>query len=176
MNPTTAFSLCEDRRVIAATGREMLAGPRASAPQTCCGIPTAKREEMTEQRRDCDTANAGAVPALHLIRVPGESAAVIRCSGDLTQATGHALERELALMGALGRPSLIVNVGRCRTIDIEGILLLIDADGRLAKKGCRLAIVTGTGPAERLLRFLGVDEIIPTYPTEEAASQAAAGL
>ena len=108
-------------------------------------------------------------PALHIARVPGELGLIVRCSGELTITTGEPLRRELDLLVCLGHPTLILNLSECRVVDADGVLLVLDTYKRLREQERRFALVTGTEATARVFQVLGVDRIIPVFPTEAAA-------
>jgi len=124
---------------------------------------------MTITIHDCDPQ------VLHITRVPGELGPVVRCSGELTLATGEALRRELDLLSSLHHPTLTLNVAACRSIDAEGILLMLDTYKRLQEQRRRFAVVSGTEGAARLLRILAIDSVLPVFPTEDSAALALRG-
>jgi anti-anti-sigma factor len=110
--------------------------------------------------------------ALHLVRMPGESGPILRCSGELSVATAEALRRELALLLPMGHPVLTLNIAGCRFVDVDGVLAILQTYTRLRRKGTRLVIVAGAGHTARLLHFMGIDRAIPIFPIEEMAARA----
>jgi anti-anti-sigma factor len=114
-------------------------------------------------------------PALHLVRLPGAHGPILRCSGELSVATAEVLRRELALLEPLGHAVLTVSLTGCRSVDVDGLLTLLQTFKRLREKGRRLVLVLGTAQIARMLQFLGIDDIIPSFPTEEAAALALRG-
>lgn len=114
-------------------------------------------------------------PALHISRIPGEHGPVVRCSGDLTVATGEALRRELGLLTSLRHPTLILDLSGCRSLDADGVLLLLDAYKHLRAHQGRLVIAAGTAEVARVLQLLGIDAILPVFPTESTAALALRG-
>jgi anti-anti-sigma factor len=122
-----------------------------------------------------NAAGHAVFPTLHLARVPGDLGPVLHCSGELTVATAEALRRQLDLLIPLRHPALILNVAACRAIDTDGMLLLLDACGRVREQGRRFAVVAGTDSVARILRMLGIDGVLPVFPTEAAATFALGG-
>jgi anti-anti-sigma factor len=114
-------------------------------------------------------------PALHVSRVPGEQGTIVRCSGELTVATGEALKRDLNLLLSLRSPALILNLSGCHSIDMEGVMLLLDTYRRSRVDGRRFVAVLGTEDVAKVIWALGIDGIIPTFPTEVAATRALRG-
>jgi anti-anti-sigma factor len=114
-------------------------------------------------------------PALRLVRLPGEAGPILRCAGELSVATVEALRRELALLVSLGHPVMTVNLAGCSYLDVEGILTILQSYKRLRQEGRRLVLVGGTGRIGRLLRVMGIDWIVPVFPSEEVAMRALRG-
>jgi anti-anti-sigma factor len=112
---------------------------------------------------------------LHIARVPGEEGVIVRCSGDLTLATCEALRRELNLLTSLRQSWLVLNVSGCRTIDADGLLLLLDTNQRLRAAARGFVVVAGTDTAGRTVRTLGSDQTLPVFPTEASAALALRG-
>jgi anti-anti-sigma factor len=113
--------------------------------------------------------------ALHLVRLPGASGPILRCSGELSVATAEALRRELALLEPMRHAVLTLNLSGCGLLDVDGILTILHAFKRLHQEGQRLVLVVGTARIARLLGVMGIDTIIPTFPTEEVAARALRG-
>jgi anti-anti-sigma regulatory factor len=90
----------------------------------------------------------------------------------LTVATTEALRREIALLDSLNHPVIILNCGGCRGLDVEGMLAVLDCCRQLREEGRCLVVVAGNGAVARLLRVMGMDWVLPVFPTEEAAMRA----
>jgi len=114
-------------------------------------------------------------PALHIARVPGRLGLIVRCSGELTVVTGEALRRELDLLVGLGHATLTLNLSECSAVDADGVLIILDTYKRLRERSRRFALVSGKGAAARVFRVLGIDRVIPVFPTETAAELALRG-
>jgi anti-anti-sigma factor len=108
--------------------------------------------------------------ALHLMRLPGEFGLIIRCSGELSLATAEALRRELGLVEGLDHPVLMLNLSRCEVVDAEGLLTVLKCYRRLRERGRRLIVITGARSLEEALGIIGIEKLIASYPTEEAAA------
>jgi anti-anti-sigma factor len=111
-------------------------------------------------------------PALHLVRLPGEFGPILRCLGPLTVATREALRRELTLLETLNHPVLTLNLAGCVSLDVDGILTVLESCRRQRDKGRRLVVVAGKGAVARLLRVMGMDWVLPVFPTEDEAALA----
>src|SRR5262245_32276676 len=115
------------------------------------------------------------VPALRLVRIPGESGPILRCIGDLTAATAEALRRELTLLVGLGHPTLTINLSGCREVDIYGVATVVEASEQVRRAGRRVALVAGEGSTARLLRELRLLAVVPVYASEAEAAGAPGG-
>lgn len=120
----------------------------------------------------CETSPA---ETLHVVRLPGEFGPVLRCLGPLTVATVEGLRRELDLLLPLGHRALILNLTGSREMDSDGVLLLLDTYRRVRRFGGQLVLVSAREPATRMLEVLGIDHLIPVFPTEGAATLALRG-
>ncbi len=112
------------------------------------------------------------LPALSLVRFPGESGPVLRCRGALTVSTAEPLRRELLLLAPLGHRGITVDISRCSQLDVYGVLTLFELFEQLRRTGSCLALVVGGGAATRILEGLGIAGIVPLFQTEEAAAAA----
>jgi anti-anti-sigma factor len=113
--------------------------------------------------------------ALRLIRLPGEFGPILRCAGELSVATAEGLRRELALLRPMSHTTLTLNLADCTYLDVDGILTFLHACKELRREGSRLLLVAGRGRIAQLLQFMGIERIIPIFPTEEAAVTAVRG-
>jgi anti-anti-sigma factor len=112
------------------------------------------------------------LPALRLVRLPGERGPILRCAGELSVATAEALRRELEFLVPLGHDTLTVNLTGCRTVDAYGVYTLYNTFEQLRRTGRRLALVAGTAETRRILDRLGVYQVLPVFTTEAAAGSA----
>jgi anti-sigma B factor antagonist len=108
-------------------------------------------------------------PILEVLRLPGESGPILRCCGELSVTTVGDLERALALVEPRSHRAVILDLARCDFMDGEGILTILDSFGAQREMGRQLVIVGATGQPARLLRVTGIDQLVPVFPSEEAA-------
>jgi len=89
---------------------------------------------------------------------------------EITEATLPAFEREL--MGYLDGHAggLVVDLASVGFISSAGLGTLVRVGMRLDSRGRRLAFARAQGPAEHTLTLLGLDRMMPLFPTVEAAS------
>lgn len=131
----------------------------------------------------CIEARNGAGPAgppevadrLRVERLPGESGPVLRCFGELTGETAGVLRRELDRLEPMGHRMVTVNLAGCDYLDVDGLMVLLQACCRRREAGTRMALVAGGGIAGRLLRVLGIDRYLPVFPREAVAALALRG-
>lgn len=117
-----------------------------------------------------DTVHTMLRPALQLTRLPGEFGLTVRCQGELSLCTAEALRREVALLEGLDHPVLILNLADCTVADVDGALAILRSFKRFRDRRRRLIIVTGAHSLEVVLGIPGIEKLIPSYPTEEAAA------
>lgn len=117
----------------------------------------------------------GRTGRINIVRMPGESGPVLRCSGELSVSTLEALRRELDLLIPMGYPALTLNLSGCTYVDLDGILGVIEAFKRLHDDGRQLLLVASRGAFQTMVGTLNLDWILPTFPTEQAAALALRG-
>jgi hypothetical protein len=76
---------------------------------------------------------------------------------------------------AIGHPVLTLNLSGCSVVDVDGILTVLHTYKELRRKGSRFLVVVGTDLAANMLRFMGLDRLIPLFSDETAAAQATQG-
>lgn len=108
-------------------------------------------------------------------RLPGEHGPYLRCTGELTLGTADILRVELERLESIPHPVVVVNLSGCRRIDVDGLLTLLLAARRLGEAGRKLTLVAENGVPARLLYVLGIDAILPVFPSEEVAGRALRG-
>ena len=94
----------------------------------------------------------------------------VRCKGELSLCTAETLRRELGLLEGLDHPALILNLAECMVPDVDGTPAILRSFKRFRDKRRRLIIVTGARSLEVVLGIPGIEKLIPSYPTEEAAA------
>jgi anti-sigma B factor antagonist len=109
------------------------------------------------------------LPVLDVLRLPGEMGPILRCCGELSVTTVGDFEREFALQEPVGHRALLLDLAGCDFMDGEGILTILDCFNAQREMGCQLVIVGATGQPARLLRVTGIDQLVPVFPSEEAA-------
>jgi anti-anti-sigma factor len=75
---------------------------------------------------------------------------------------------------AEGEHDVIVDLRELRFIDSSGIKTLVDAYRLFARAQRKLALVISSPPMQHIFRIVGVDQILPVFPTFEAAVESLA--
>jgi hypothetical protein len=91
-------------------------------------------------------------PRLRLARLPGEHGPILRCSGELSAAAASTLGGELALALPAGHSVLLLNLSECSSVDVEGLLTILDAFKRLVPR--RAPPGPGSGDTESIASAL----------------------
>jgi len=121
-------------------------------------------------------AGSSLLPALRVVRWPGEAGPVLSCAGELSVATAEALQRELDLLVPLGHPAVLVDLTECHFLDLDGLFVLLECLQQISREGRHLVLVAGSGWIARWLRLTGIDQAFPVYPTQQAALEALRGV
>jgi anti-sigma B factor antagonist len=85
---------------------------------------------------------------------------------DVTNAGG--LRRAMQSCTDAGYTTLVVDMSETTFCDSAGVRAIIAAHKQAAAAGCQLRLVA-TAAALRVLTLVGADQLIPIYPTLEAA-------
>jgi anti-sigma B factor antagonist len=92
---------------------------------------------------------------------------------DITNAAG--LRTALAEASAHGRGTLVVDMSGTQFCDSSGIHILVRAHKRARADGGELLLVLTAATVLRIFAIIGIDRIIPSFPSlEEALAQAPA--
>ncbi|MFN3650127.1 MAG: STAS domain-containing protein [Armatimonadota bacterium] len=100
---------------------------------------------------------------------------MLRLRGELCEETVEALRRELDLLIPMQHPGLLVSLAGCTRVDVDGIIALLDLARELYLRGRSLTLVTGGPQVAQLLHAVGIDQLLPTFPTEATAQRALRG-
>jgi anti-anti-sigma factor len=100
------------------------------------------------------------------VRWIGRQAAVAM-PAEIDVANAHEIQRALASAASLGAPVLIVDMSGTTFCDSAGVQAIIAAHKQAAAADTQLRLVA---PAVmRILTLVGVGQLVPLYPTLEAA-------
>lgn len=101
-------------------------------------------------------------------RVPKQSPAVVRLTGDLDVFLKGKLQQELQAGSEGG--TLIIDLSAVSFIDSAGLTVLIDAHKRAARTGGEVRLVVlETQQVYRILQITGLTRMFKIYATEAAA-------
>jgi anti-anti-sigma factor len=112
---------------------------------------------------------ARAPGGIAFLRLPGELGPVLHLRGELLVTTAEAARRELRAAIGFGHPALIVDLTGCRSIDVDGVLVLLEGFKQLRGTGRRLALVADQPRLQQFLNALGIDWLVPVYSSTAAA-------
>ncbi|MFF4441091.1 STAS domain-containing protein [Streptomyces sp. NPDC001621] len=82
-------------------------------------------------------------------------------TGQLDEAIDHALTR--------GAAAVLIDLQPTTFLDSSGLNALLTAHRAAARAGARLALIAPSAAVHRMLSLTGVDRVLPTCPTTEAA-------
>ncbi|HEV2358962.1 MAG TPA: STAS domain-containing protein [bacterium] len=94
--------------------------------------------------------------------------ACVALTGELDLATVSTLSGQMNAV-AETEDHLILDLGELRYIDSTGIKAMLDAHRAFARRGRRLALAAVSAMVLKILRVVGVDKMIPIFPTVDAA-------
>ena len=95
---------------------------------------------------------------------------VVVVEGDLDAHTAPALRDRLdAVISRAPRRVLLVDLTAVPFLDSSGVGTLVAAHSRLVEGGASLRIVSTQPRVLKVLSLTGLDAVIPTFPTVEAA-------
>jgi anti-anti-sigma factor len=100
---------------------------------------------------------------------------VLVLSGELDRAVADRVRAQIQAAPDAEQP-LIVDLRQLRFIDSSGIKELIDAYMTTTRSRRRFALVNSSEPIQHIFRIVGVDQMLPVFPTFEAALESVTGL
>ncbi len=112
---------------------------------------------------------------LAIRQLPGEFGPVLSVQGLLHQVGGASLEAAVVAEAPSQHAVVALDLSGCIDIDVDGLVSLLEACRVLRSAGSRLVLVaTEDGPGP-LLRIVGIDWLIPVFPSLESAERAIRG-
>ncbi|MEU3548357.1 STAS domain-containing protein [Streptomyces longwoodensis] len=103
---------------------------------------------------------------------PTPTSRLIVVSGALDRGTRDRFDRVARAVLAERPATVLVGLSGTGFIDSSGVTSLINAYRAARRTGVRLALVAPSEPVARILALTGVDQVIDSYPTSEAALRA----
>jgi anti-sigma B factor antagonist len=93
--------------------------------------------------------------------------AVITMPAEIDAATADEARRALLAAVSSGAPILVIDMSRTTFCDSAGLKAIIAAHTQATKAGTQLRLVATA--VLRIITIVGIDQLIPVYPTLEAA-------
>jgi len=93
--------------------------------------------------------------------------AVIKMPAEIDAANADEIGQALLAAVSPGTAILIIDMGGTTFCDSAGLKSIIAAHGRAAEAGTQLRLVATA--VLRIITIVGIDQLIPIYPTLEAA-------
>jgi anti-anti-sigma factor len=81
--------------------------------------------------------------------------------GELDLATVKELERELRRAEASDVQAIVLDLAGLTFMDSTGVRLLLQATANSRADSCRLTLLRGPGPVQRVLQICGVQDTLP---------------
>lgn len=101
---------------------------------------------------------------------PQESqAAIVRMPAEIDIANAGRLVAELAAACDSGVGLVVADMTRTTFCDASGARVLVVAQKRATENGVELRVAVASARVRRVLILLGLDTIVPIYPTLDAA-------
>ncbi len=96
---------------------------------------------------------------------------VVSVTGELDLATASVLEEALLGLPDGAAEAVIVDLGRCSFIDLQGLRVLLAARERLERANRPLALVVGNPRLLRIFKITRVADRFEIYPSLAAATK-----
>lgn len=111
-----------------------------------------------------------AVPERLLITrtTTGDGVGLVILAGEV-DLDGSSQLRDVLLASVESAPGTVVDFGEVGFLDSSGINVLISAHRAAEARGAWLRLAAPRDAVERVLRLVGVDALIPCYPSVEQA-------
>jgi len=84
----------------------------------------------------------------------------VTLAGELDISNVEKFEQDLMELEQPRPPLLVLDLRAVRFIDSTGLSLLLNADARARRQGRHVTIVSGNGAARRIMRTVGLDQIL----------------
>ena len=94
---------------------------------------------------------------------------VVRCEGNLDATKMVTIKNRLSRLFNQNHKFLLLDLARARRIDVTGLGILMDRIQRFRALDGDVRLFNLKPAVFEMLRRVGVDELVETYPTEEEA-------
>lgn len=95
---------------------------------------------------------------------------VLKPPREFTAATLGVFDAEVAPHGEVGPPGLVVDLGPVHFISSAGLGHLVHLGHRAGGQGAAIALAGGRRAVVKLIRTVGLDAVMPHFPTVEEAT------
>jgi anti-anti-sigma factor len=104
------------------------------------------------------------LPASELLRVvvvPDRTRVTVVLKGEVDLSTGDVVRAQLRELWESGWTEVVLDLREVTFMDTTGIHVLLDARDAATTAGSTFGVLTGTGPATRILELTGLDGLLP---------------
>ncbi|MER6345063.1 STAS domain-containing protein [Streptomyces sp. NPDC001595] len=115
-----------------------------------------------------NTEKAGQVGGVSVVVTGTDGIRVLTLAGEIDHHTGDQLRPALDVTGT-AQPRIVIDMRRVTFMDSSGINILIAAYQAVTEAGGWLRLAAPTDSVLRVLRLVGVDDLITCHPTLRAA-------
>jgi anti-anti-sigma factor len=98
---------------------------------------------------------------LRLVVVPDRTRVAVILKGEIDLSTGDAVRRELRDLWESGWTEVVLDLREVTLMDTTAVHVLLDAREAATMAGSTFGVVTGSGPATRILALTGLDGVLP---------------
>jgi anti-sigma B factor antagonist len=90
----------------------------------------------------------------------GDDELYVKLVGELDISNVERFEQDLMNLEHPRPARIVLDLRAVRFIDSTGLSLLLNADARARRQSRHVTIVSGTGPARRIMRTVALDQIL----------------
>lgn len=116
-----------------------------------------------------DIPHSQASQTLHSERTRLNGAIILSIQGEVDLANAASLRTELTSAVGTGARLIVLDLTNLRYIDSSGINVLLETHRAFAKDGCLIALAVVPSKIQRILKIVGLEQLMPMYQTVETA-------
>ena len=94
---------------------------------------------------------------------------IVRCPGDLNARHMVQMKNRLSRFANQNRKFLLLDLKRARHVDLAGLGILVDRIQKLRRDRGDIRLFNIRPEVSQMLRMIGINGVIESYPTEEEA-------